>query len=191
MRLNFSELFKVGEYGWVMNRDLLIHELTDTLEDAHRSRALFSFALVHVDGLDRIADSHGAAIAHDVVEGVAKRIDDVKRGRDGFGRWSEVTFGVLLKMCSPDDLAVAAERLLAGVRNDPIDTAGGPLAVTVTIAGITAPRHARTVGELVTRIEDVLGQTCSSNPGTFASYEARTGRATTAGTISPQLSPAL
>jgi hypothetical protein len=39
----------------------------------------------------------------------------------------------------------AAERLLAGVRDDVIQTDAGPVAATVTIGGVTAPRHARTV----------------------------------------------
>ena len=38
----------------------------------------------------------------------------------------------------------------------PIATAAGPVAVTVTIGGVTAPRHARTVPEILSRAQDAL-----------------------------------
>ena len=60
------------------------------------------------------------------------------------GRFSGNKFGIVLNNCTPDDMAMAAERLLAGVRDDVVQTAPGPVAVTVTIGGVTAPRHART-----------------------------------------------
>ena len=67
------------------------------------------------------------------------------RGEDTLGRFSGNKFGIVLHDCTPDDMTIAAERLLAGVRDDVVQTAAGPVAVTVTIGGVTAPRHARTV----------------------------------------------
>ena len=42
-------------------------------------------------------------------------------------------------------MPIAADRLLAGVRDEVVQTTAGPVAVTVTIGGVTAPRHARNV----------------------------------------------
>ena len=64
------------------------------------------------------------------------------RGGDQLGRFSGNKFGVILNNCTPDDMEMAAERLLAGVRDDVVRTGAGPVAVTVTIGGVTAPRHA-------------------------------------------------
>ena len=50
----------------------------------------------------------------------------------------------------------AADRLLAGVRDDVVRTSAGPVAVTVTIGGVTAPRHARTVHEILARAQETL-----------------------------------
>jgi EAL domain-containing protein (putative c-di-GMP-specific phosphodiesterase class I) len=64
----------------------------------------------------------------------------------------------------------AAERFLAGVRDDVVRTAGGPVAVTVTIGGITAPRHARTVQEILTRAQETLAAAKSKRCGSFQAY---------------------
>ena len=53
-------------------------------------------------------------------------------------------FGVDLTNCAADELAVAADRLLTGVRDGPSRPPAGPVAVTVTIGGVTAPRHTGT-----------------------------------------------
>jgi EAL domain-containing protein (putative c-di-GMP-specific phosphodiesterase class I) len=65
---------------------------------------------------------------------------------------------------------VAAERLLAGVRDELIATSAGPIAVTVSIGGVIAPRHARTVGEVLARAEESLGAAKSKQRGSFLAY---------------------
>jgi len=37
-----------------------------------------------------------------------------------------------------------------------MQTSAGPVAATVTIGGLTVPRHARTVSETLTRAQDAL-----------------------------------
>jgi GGDEF domain-containing protein len=39
------------------------------------------------------------------------------RGKDTLGRYSGTKFGIVLTECTPDDMAIAADRLLAGVRD--------------------------------------------------------------------------
>lgn len=73
------------------------------------------------------------------------------RGKDHLGRFSGNKFGIVLNNCTPDDMLIAADRVLANVRDQVVQTAAGPVAVTVTIGGVTAPRHARTVRDVLTR----------------------------------------
>ncbi len=89
---------------------------------------------------------------------VAKRIRPRLRGKDFLGRFSGNKFGVILTRCAGDELSIAAERLLAGVRDDTIVTAAGPVAATVTIGGVNVPRHARTVPEILARAQDALAR---------------------------------
>ena len=93
------------------------------------------------------------------------------------GRYSGNKFGIVLNECTPDDMAVAAERLLAGVRDEVVPTEAGPVAVTVTIGGVTAPRHARTCREVLARAQEALdtrqGQAARLVPRLSAQSRAR------------------
>ena len=107
---------------------------------------------------------------------VAKRIRARLRGKDYLGRLSGNKFGVLLTSCTADELSVAADRLLAGVRDETIATAAGSVAVTVTIGGVTAPRHARTVPEILSRAQDALHAARAKRHGSFAAYRPNVER---------------
>ena len=58
----------------------------------------------------------------------------------------------------------------------PLQTAAGPVAVTVTIGGITAPRHARTVPEILARAQDALHAARQKRHGSFAAYRPNVER---------------
>jgi hypothetical protein len=93
------------------------------------------------------------------------------RGADYLGVFSGNKFGLILKDCSPDDLTIAADRLLAGVRNDTIPTSAGPVSVTITIGGVTAPRNAKTLEEILWRAQDALDVARSRRHGSFMAYK--------------------
>ena len=116
---HFDEL--TGE----MNRWQLTEVLEATLEEATRDRSSCGFLLVAVDNLARINEAYG--------------FDDRRRGdrrrrqahaladaRQGSPRaLSPATSSAsILKNCTPDDMTVAADRLLAGVRDDVVHDRG-------------------------------------------------------------------
>jgi len=49
-------------------------------------------------------------------------------------------------------------------------TAAGPVAVTMTIGGVTAPRHARSVPEILSRAQDALHAARAKRHGSFLPY---------------------
>src|SRR5262249_50664049 len=69
-----------------------------------------------------------------------------------------------------EELSIAAERLLAGVRDEPFFTSAGPVAATITIGAVTAPRHARTVIEVLSRAQDALHAARVKRHGSFTAY---------------------
>jgi diguanylate cyclase (GGDEF)-like protein len=153
-----------------LNRHQLTVILEKTLEEAMRSRSSCGFLLVAIDNLGRINDSYGFDIADEVIGAVAKRIRGRMRGKDSLGRYSGTKFGIVLTECTPDDMATAADRLLAGVRDEMVPTAAGPVAVTVTIGGVTAPRHARSVPEVLARAKEALDAAKGKRRGSFFAY---------------------
>ena len=98
------------------------------------------------------------------------------RGGDLLGRFSGNKFGIMLNTCTPDDLPIAADRLLAGVRDDVVQTAHGPVAATVTIGGVTAPRHARTVDEILAHAQESLDAAKAKRRGSFVAYRPNVER---------------
>jgi diguanylate cyclase (GGDEF)-like protein len=159
-----------------MNRFRLAEVLTATLDDAIQQRGSCGFMLVAIDNLARINEAYGFDIADEVIGAVAKRLRAKMRGGDHLGRFSGNKFGIILNNCTPEDMDVAADRLLSGVRDDVVRSSSGPVAVTVTIGGITAPRHARDVQEVLTRAQEVLAQAKAKRRGSFQAYRPNVER---------------
>ncbi len=153
-----------------LNRHHLSEVLEDTIDEALRFRSSCGFLLIAIDNLARINESYGFDIADQVIGALAKRLRSRMRGKDTLGRYSGNKFGIVLRDCTPDDMAIAADRLLAGVRDDMVPTDAGPIAVTVTIGGVTAPRHARSVAEVLARAQESLDGAKSRHRGSFQAY---------------------
>lgn len=139
-----------------LNRTRLIASLAEAMEEAARFRTSFAFMLVGIDHLARLNDAFGYDVADEVVLEVAKRIRARLRGGDVLGRFSGNKFGLVLKNCTVDDMNVAAERFLTGIRDEVVPTQSGPVAVTVSIGAISALRHARTAEEAMSRTHEAL-----------------------------------
>ena len=152
------------------NRHHLMALLEKTLDDALRFRSSCGFLLVAIDSLARINESYGFDVADQVIHAVGKRIRGLMRGKDSLGRYSGNRFGIVLRECTIDDMAIAAERLLSGVREEMVATSAGPVAVTITIGGVTAPRHARSVSEVLARSQEALDAAKLKRRGSFLAY---------------------
>jgi diguanylate cyclase (GGDEF)-like protein len=174
-----AELLRLAKFDPLtgeMNRLHLTEVLGEKFGETIRSRASCGFLLVAIDHLGNLNDAYGFDAAEEVIAQVAKRIRARLRGKDYLGRFSGNKFGVLLTDCTAEELAVAADRLLAGVRDETFATAAGPVAATVTIGGVTAPRHARTVPEILSRAQDALHAARAKRHGSFAAYRPNVER---------------
>ncbi|HEX7789602.1 MAG TPA: bifunctional diguanylate cyclase/phosphodiesterase [Afipia sp.] len=139
-----------------LNRTRLIASLAEAIEESSRFRTSFAFILLGIDHLARLNDAFGYEIADEVILEVAKRIRARLRGGDVLGRFSGNKFGLILKNCTVDDMNTAAERFLAGIRNEVVPTRSGPVSLTASIGAISAPRHARTVADIMSRTQEAL-----------------------------------
>jgi len=160
------------------NRRHLVDILQKTLDEASRFRSSCGFLLAAIDNLARINDSYGFDVADQAIAALGKRMRMLTRGKDTLGRYSGNKFGIVLCDCTPDDMNVAAERLLAGVRDELMPTKAGPVAVTVSIGGVIAPRHARTVAEILARAEETLAAAKAKRSGSFLAYRPNIERET-------------
>jgi diguanylate cyclase (GGDEF)-like protein len=161
----------VDELTGELNRGRMTEVLEATIEEAVKLRSSSAFLLAAVDNLDRINEAYGFDIADEVIAEVGKRIRRQLRGKDHLGRFSGNKFGIILKTCTPDDMLIAADRLLAGVREEVVQTTAGPVAATITIGGVTGPRHARNLREVLTRAQDALDSAKVRRRGSFQAYQ--------------------
>jgi GGDEF domain-containing protein len=87
---------------------------------------------------------------------VARRIRAPLRGGDVLGRFSGNKFGLILKNCTVNDMNIAAERFLAGIRDDLVPTKSGPVSVNASIGAVSVPRYARSADEAINRAHETL-----------------------------------
>ncbi len=150
-----------------LNRTHLVAALAETIEEVTRFRSTCAFMLIGIDHLARINDAFGFDVADAVIGEVAQRIRARLRAGDVLGRFSGNKFGLILKNCTVDDMNVAAERFLAGVRDDVVPTKSGPVSVTASIGAVGIPRHARTTDEAINRAQETLDTAKRRRAGSF------------------------
>ncbi len=159
-----------------LNRTHLIASLAETIEEAVRFRSSCAFMLIGIDHLARINDAFGFDVADVVISEVAARIRTRLRGGDVLGRFSGNKFGLILKNCTVDDMNVAAERFLAGIRGEVVPTKSGPVSVTASIGAVSVPRYARSADEAINRAHETLDMAKRRRAGSFSMWRPNVER---------------
>ncbi|RZM94948.1 GGDEF-domain containing protein [Bradyrhizobium genosp. SA-3] len=165
-----TKLARLDPLTGELNRSHLIAALAEAIEETTRFRSTAAFMLVGIDHLARVNDAFGFDVADAVILDVAKRIRARLRGGDVLGRFSGNKFGLILKNCTVDDMNVAAERFLAGIRDEVVPTKSGPVSVTASIGAVSVPRYARNTDEAVNRAHETLDAAKRRRVGSFATW---------------------
>lgn len=159
-----------------LNRTHLVAALAEAIEEAARFRSSCAFMLIGIDHLARVNDAFGFDVADGVIAEVGKRIRMRLRGGDVLGRFSGNKFGLILRNCTVDDTNIAAERFLAGIRDEVVPTVSGPVSVTASIGAISIPRYARNADEAVTRAQETLDAAKNRRAGSFSLWKPNAER---------------
>jgi len=159
-----------------LNRTHLMASLAEATEEAVRLRTSCAFMLIGIDHLARINDAFGFDVADAVLSEVAARIRLRLRGGDVLGRFSGNKFGLILKNCSVEDMNIAAERFLAGIRDEVVPTKSGPVSVTVSIGAVSVPRYARNANEAINRAHETLDGAKRRRAGSFSLWRPNVER---------------
>src|ERR1700682_865000 len=159
-----------------LNRTHLIAALAEAIEETARFRSSCAFMVIGIDHLARVNDAFGFDVADAVIAEVGKRIRARLRGGDVLGRFSGNKFGLILRNCTVDDTNVAAERFLAGIRDEVVPTVSGPVSVTASIGAISVPRYARTADEAVNRAQETLDGAKRRRAGSFSLWRPNVER---------------
>jgi diguanylate cyclase (GGDEF)-like protein len=153
-----------------LTRGKLLDLLDAMLADAKRYQDSCALLLVAIENLGATNDAYGPDVADRLIAGVAQRLRTLMRAGDAIGRFSTATFGLVLNKCSAADLDIAAQRFLAAVHDEPLESPSGAVIVRLSAAGVIGPRHARTRGEMVARATAALRLVRRRARGTFLAY---------------------
>ena len=107
-----------------MNRWHMMEVLEAAIEEAVKQRSSCGFLVAAIDNLSRINEAYGFDVADEVIVVVGKRVRSQLRGKDHLGRMSGNKYGILLNTCTPDDMQIAADRLLVGARDEMVRDLG-------------------------------------------------------------------
>ena len=118
----------------ISNRRHFLALGTRIFETARRYGQPLAAMMIDVDFFKRVNDRFGHAQGDLVLRAIAERCVSSLRSADMIGRYGGEEFAVLLPMTQAGPaLTALAERIRRTVAGDPIQTASGPIAVTVSI----------------------------------------------------------
>ncbi|MBL8568177.1 MAG: phosphodiesterase [Phreatobacter sp.] len=169
-RRRLIEASEIDPLTGQLSRHRFCEVLEEALDDAHKVRGSIGFIVAAVDNLAHVNDAYGFDIADAIIAAIGRRIRTRMRGGDLLGRLSGNKFGLLMRNCQPEDMAVAADRILAVVRDDVFMTGAGPIAVSVTMGGVIAPRHASSLAAMMGRAQEALDGVKARRRGAFQAY---------------------
>jgi two-component system, cell cycle response regulator len=116
--------------------DLLARELTRT----RREQGCTVVMLADLDHFKEINDSYGHIVGDEVLREIARRLLSSARSYDFVGRYGGEEFLIVLNNCDSSQAVTRAEEVRSGISNRPIQTARGPLSVTMSL-GVLATRE--------------------------------------------------
>jgi diguanylate cyclase (GGDEF)-like protein len=154
-----------------LNRLFLTRAVEEELENAQRYKTSFGFLIAGIDDLSHFNRSYGFGVGDQAIVAISERLRAHKRSNDLIGRFSDNKFAILVKECSPDDLAVAGARFVSCVREAAFETSAGPIVLSVTAGGVVAPRYARDAGEVLAHAHEALDGAKKLGKGSFVAFQ--------------------
>ena len=117
----------------IWNRSAILDLLIGEMERSRRNRDSMGIIMADIDFFKKINDSHGHLVGDAVLREVGDRLHSGLRSYDSVGRYGGEEFLVVVPGCDALNLKVTAERLRRRVADTPVETAAGPVSVTISL----------------------------------------------------------
>ncbi len=153
-----------------LNRNALRTELELAIARAREESRHCAFLVASIDRLAMINDSHGFDAGEEVIVGVGERLAKSLRASDIIGRTAGNKFGVILRNCRENEIAVVAARLKRAVRDHAIETRAGTVSATTSVGAVWLPLTAANSQEAMLRAEQALERARINGRDGFAVY---------------------
>ena len=134
---HIEELIFVDELSGLFNRRYVLRQLSAAVAAARRHDHALSVVLLDIDRFKDINDTQGHAVGDEVIREVSVRLRERLRTEDVAGRLGGDEFLVVLPETELGGARRVAEALRQSVIRRKVDTARGPLRVTMSIGCAT------------------------------------------------------
>jgi diguanylate cyclase (GGDEF)-like protein len=140
----------------LFNRGVIMELLGHEISRSRRERVPTAILLCDVDHFKSINDTHGL-IGDEVLREAARRLLLSVRSYDYVGRYGGEEFLIILNNCDPVSAPRRAEEIRRSLSDTPVQTAVGPLLVTMSM-GVHQTQNwgARTVEELLHEVDSAM-----------------------------------
>ncbi len=141
----------------LLNRGSIVELLERELVRTRREKGCTIVMLGDLDHFKKVNDTYGHAVGDQVLAEVASRFLASVRSYDFVGRYGGEEFLMVLNNCDTSQALHRAEEVRKSIAQRSIQTARGPLAVTVSL-GVLSSRHweeCRT-GEILSEVDAAL-----------------------------------
>jgi diguanylate cyclase (GGDEF)-like protein len=129
----------------------------DEIDRACRYGHPLSVLMIDIDHFKSINDSHGHSVGDQVISTIAGRLASGLRKSDVAGRYGGEEFAMILPETDVTNAtSIVAERLRAAVANTPVETAVGPLKVTISVGVAAVLPSGETLLDALTRADNGL-----------------------------------
>jgi diguanylate cyclase (GGDEF)-like protein/PAS domain S-box-containing protein len=137
------------------NRRFLESRINAQLGVFERESMPFGLLFMDIDHFKHFNDTYGHDVGDQALQTVARTLDGSSRPFDVIGRWGGEEFVGILGNCDLVQTREIAERLCILVRESMVNSAAGPLRVTVSIGG-TVVAQGDTADSIVRRADHMM-----------------------------------
>jgi diguanylate cyclase (GGDEF)-like protein len=137
-------------------RASFLTQIAPEIGEASRTKRPITMMAISLENLAELNERLGFDGGDALIRTVVARMGTVMRRRDRFAHYGGNRFALALRGCPADRARIAADRLRRAVSADPVETAQGPVQVSVLIGTATAPDHAIDAAGLLGRAERSL-----------------------------------
>lgn len=141
----------------LLNRGAIMDLLARELHRSYREQKSTAILLGDVDDFKRVNDTLGHVIGDEVLAEIANRLLASVRSYDFVGRYGGEEFLVVLNSCDPAYAPGRAEAIRKSISNRPIQTAKGPISLTMSFGVLlSADWGPRPVEDLLHEVDTAL-----------------------------------
>jgi two-component system, cell cycle response regulator len=116
----------------LLNRGAVMDLLGRELLRSRREKKSTALLLGDIDHFKRVNDTYGHIVGDETLTEIANRLLDSVRSYDFVGRYGGEEFLIVLNNCDPNYAPGRAEEIRRAISNRPVQTAKGPLSLTMS-----------------------------------------------------------